>query len=959
MLAWNGDGAAGALSKRDQYATGYTGSSRVPGALAAPTYTAGQSGPVAGTWYYSVGDPATISHDPRAAANGNPQATAGLWQTAAEIQAGSGFAAVTAVRFVSAASLNAGSAVSATIPQTVISGTLNNVYVNRAMIFSATFADQPLLSNEPYVLMPGWTLGNRVWRDNDGDGTFSTGDQPLAGVPIEILDPLGAVVATTTTQSDGRWFVEGLPQGTFRVRIPPSAFAAGMPAAGLQVRTQNANVSAISDEAFDNNNTPTPDPGTTGLVTNPVTFSYLRTNGVITGGGQPLGDNATRLGSPLIPDDFTNMTVDFALAPVPAVSLVKIASGNDLAADATLTYTFLATNTGQTPLTGVTITDTSFSGTGTLSALTCTPTQPATLQPGDVLTCRATYVVTQADVDAGNLDNTAQVVGTPPFDADVTATDDLSIPEPPQSQLTLDKRVAAVADVDGDGRTGAGDTIAWEFDLTNTGNVTLTDLTVNDPLAAAVTCPTDPLPPGATVTCTADNAYPITAADVDAGVVTNTATSAGLDPAGTPVTSNEDTTSTPLDQVPGLALEKRVAAVADVDGDGRTGAGDTIAWEFDLTNTGNVTLTDLTVNDPLAAAVTCPTDPLPPGATVTCTADNAYPITAADVDAGVVTNTATSAGLDPAGTPVTSNEDTTSTPLDQVPGLALEKRVAAVADVDGDGRTGAGDTIAWEFDLTNTGNVTLTDLTVNDPLAAAVTCPTDPLPPGATVTCTADNAYPITAADVDAGVVTNTATSAGLDPAGTPVTSNEDTTSTPLDQVPGLALEKRVAAVADVDGDGRTGAGDTIAWEFDLTNTGNVTLTDLTVNDPLLDSAGISVSCPADALPAGDVITCTSAAPYVITSADADAGAVVNSAGATSIDPADKPIESNEATTQTSTWPTPDTTQPPTTTPNEPAGNLPNTGAPILDTLQAGIGLICIGTAMVLGARLRRHRRRA
>ena len=98
----------------------------------------------------------------------------------------------------------------------------------------------------------------------------------------------------------------------------------------------------------------------------------------------------------------------------------------------------------------------------------------------------------------------------------------------------MDKRVAAVADVDGDGLTGVGETIAWEFDLTNTGNVTLTDLVVTDPLAGAVTCPTDPLSPGTTVTCTADVKYVITAADVDAGVVVNTASSAGVDPGGNP-----------------------------------------------------------------------------------------------------------------------------------------------------------------------------------------------------------------------------------------------------------------------------------------------------------------------------------------------------------------------------------------------------------------------------------------
>ena len=108
-------------------------------------------------------------------------------------------------------------------------------------------------------------------------------------------------------------------------------------------------------------------------------------------------------------------------------------------------------------------------------------------------------------------------------------------------------------------------------------------------------------------------------------------------------------------------------------------------------------------------------------------------------------------------------------------------------------------------------------------------------------------------------------------------------------------------------------------------------------------------------------MTRRSADPYIITAADAEAGTVINTAGATSVDPADKSIQSNQATSLTATQseqrhnPHTRTAGPHTDT----AGNLPNTGAPILDTLQAGIGLICIGTAMVLGARLRRHRRRA
>ena len=46
-----------------------------------------------------------------------------------------------------------------------------------------------------------------------------------------------------------------------------------------------------------------------------------------------------------------------------------------------------------------------------LSAITCTPAVPATLAPAATISCTATYTVTQADVDAGSIVNTASVNG--------------------------------------------------------------------------------------------------------------------------------------------------------------------------------------------------------------------------------------------------------------------------------------------------------------------------------------------------------------------------------------------------------------------------------------------------------------------------------------------------------------------------------------------------------------------
>ncbi|MEU8381166.1 hypothetical protein AB0C32_18500, partial [Streptosporangium sp. NPDC048865] len=86
---------------------------------------------------------------------------------------------------------------------------------------------------------------------------------------------------------------------------------------------------------------------------------------------------------------------------VSSLALLKTASPSTVtAAGRTVTYSYAVTNTGQTTLTGVGVTNTVFSGSGTPSAVTCPVT---TLAPGASTTCTRTYVTTQADVDAGTI----------------------------------------------------------------------------------------------------------------------------------------------------------------------------------------------------------------------------------------------------------------------------------------------------------------------------------------------------------------------------------------------------------------------------------------------------------------------------------------------------------------------------------------------------------------------------
>jgi uncharacterized repeat protein (TIGR01451 family) len=360
----------------------------------------------------------------------------------------------------------------------------------------------------------------------------------------------------------------------------------------------------------------------------------------------------------------------------PAIDLVKTADRTDLVAGQTITYTMTATNTGNVTLTGVAITEGSFTGAGALSGLTCTPTQPATLAPGQSLACTASYTVTQADVDAGSVANTADVSATAPTGPAVTDTDRVQVPGASNPALTLDKSASLTSDADGDGLGDAGDVITYTFKVTNTGNKTVFSLDVSDPRIGAVSCPVATLAPGESTTCAAT--YTVTQADVDAGgALVNTATASGTTPGGSTVDSPVDSVTSPLDNQSGLTVVKdSTGQINDLDGNGPD-AGDTVRYTFAVTNTGNVTVTGITVSDPKISQISCPATTLAPGATMSC--DGTYTLTATDVTQGEVTNTATASGTDPQGgalvsppgtktidvpRPPLASPDTASTPQD-------------------------------------------------------------------------------------------------------------------------------------------------------------------------------------------------------------------------------------------------------------------------------------------------------
>ncbi|MBD0676505.1 hypothetical protein BU198_38870 [Streptomyces sp. CBMA156] len=583
----------------------------------------------------------------------------------------------------------------------------------------------------------------------------------------------------------------------------------------------------------------------------------------------------------------------------PALTVVKTASTDKLVAGEQVTYTFEVKNTGNVTLKDVKVNEGQFTGTGTAPAVNCPATEAASLAPGASMTCTATYTVTQADVDAGTVKNSATATGTPPSGPPpVSPPSEVTITEPPAPALTVAKSSST-------DKLVAGEKITYSFRVTNTGNVTVKDVKVTEGQFSGsgkldpVTCPAEAasLTPGSSVTCTAG--YTVTQADVDAGSVQNSATATGTPPSGPPPVSPPSETTVTTQDEPGLSVVKSAST-------GELVAGEEIIYKFEVKNTGNVTLKDVKVTEGeftgsgKLSPVTCPKDAasLAPGGTVTCTAG--YTVTQADVDAGTIRNTATGTGTPPRGEPPVSPPTETTVKTTDEPGLVVVKTGHSSKP---DGLV-LGEQIRYDFVVTNTGNVTLKDVKVNEGEFTGhgkldpVTCPAAEaasLAPGASMTCTAT--YTVVQADVDAGSIRNTATGTGTPPRGEPPVSPPTETTVPAPEKPGLAVVKTSSTDKLV-------AGESITYTFAVTNTGNVTLKDVKVEEGEFTGHGKldPVVCPKDAaasLAPGATVLCTAA--YTVTQADVDAGSVRNSATATGTPPKGEPPVSPPSETTVTT----------------------------------------------------------
>ena len=434
----------------------------------------------------------------------------------------------------------------------------------------------------------------------------------------------------------------------------------------------------------------------------------------------------------------------------------------------------------------------------------------------------ATHEVTQAEIDAGG-----NIVNVATADSDQTgpSTDDASIPVEQLPGLNIVKE----ASVPGGTADHAGEVISYTIAVENTGNQTLTGVTVSDPfinssltLVADAASADGELDVGETWHYTAT--HEVTQAEMDAGVnIVNLAT-ADSDQTG----PDTDDAFVPVSQAPAIAIDKAIVGVNGGNGNGTLDAvNDVVRYAVTVTNTGNITLHEVTVSDPFTG-LTVNGVTLAPGASETYL--TSYTLTQTDLNTngggdGFIENTATADSLETGAV-----SDTEAIEIFAAKALSIDKKLVSITNGNGNDIADAvDDVLNYTVTVTNQGTITLTHVSVVD-ASSGLNKSGLTLQPGESQTF--ETSYKLTQTDLNNngdghGYIVNTATA---DSDQTLAIS--DSEATPLLRTVGLGIEK---SIHDISGSNlfADNAGEVITYDIKVYNAGTVTLTGVTVTDEL------------------------------------------------------------------------------------------------------------------------------
>ncbi|MDD6421755.1 MAG: hypothetical protein PUF83_01660, partial [Intestinibaculum porci] len=564
----------------------------------------------------------------------------------------------------------------------------------------------------------------------------------------------------------------------------------------------------------------------------------------------------------------------------------------------TIHYTIHATNDGNLTLTNIVIRDDLTNQQWTIRSL-------APHQTSQDFT--ATYVVTEKDIKNGHVANVATMK-----DVDDPTPDDPTDPDPKDEpgKETVDTEeknphLTIIKKADDTKKYKLGETVTYTISAINDGNLTLTNIKLEDALTGD-TWTIKKLAPQAT----SDEhvvTYTVTEKDIIAGKIKNIVTMKDVDDP-TPEDPNDpdpkdnpgEKTVETEDKHPHLTITKQA------DTSKQYTLGDTITYTIKAKNDGNLTLTNIILKDDLTGD-TFTIDSLKPQEESSDFTVN-YKVIQQDVNKGKVTNVATVNKVDdptpddptdpdPEVTPGKEEVDITKTN----PSVTVTKKTTSTPK---DGKAyQLGETITYEITVKNDGNLPLSAFKLHDDMTNE-NFDVKASKPGDTQSFT--TSYKVQEADIVKGKVINNATvdTATLED---PTPDNKDdevkitdgkTEDNTEASHPAVVITKTTtSSPASASG---YEEGDTISYLITATNTGNLTLTNVVVEDPLTGGKWTIEKLSPNAQE-------TFVTTYVVKALDVTRGNVVNTATVTSSEDPD-PQKDPEVTPGTVTTPTSKTT---------------------------------------------------
>ncbi len=630
------------------------------------------------------------------------------------------------------------------------------------------------------------SIAGSVVEDANGDAAFDEGDTALDGIRVILLDEDDNILDSTTTNADGTYTFENLPEGNYTINVDPDSLPDNLvPVFDRDETADNSTtVELTAGQAIDDANFGL---DSIGASLGDMVFLDLNENGLMDDGEPGVANITVDL-----------LDADGEVAATTTTSDLGKYSFTDLA-PATYRVRFsLPDNNFFSP-----------QDQGADDALD-SDVDPETGQTADIILTDGEEDLT---VDAGIF---AQA---PAVQLTKTVIDSAATSDACPGEGNINARV--------------GDTVTFCFVIQNTGNTYLTDLTLIDTLLdveiditaegldGAALAPTGNVSYAQTVQLTealltADN-------DADDTKITNVATVTGKvsDPDGTSTSETpvEDEDSAVVDVDLTVSLDGFVFNDTDADGIRETGEDGLEEIQVTLLD-GDGNVVDTTVTDSNGDYTF---DNLPAGeyaVRVEGPADSRFSPQDQGDDDDIDSDVDPDSGET---TPVTITQDATPAPLGagviiDNPELTLEKTVRAgggdASDCPGSATLTAqiGDTVTYCFRISNTGNTHFTTLSFDDPLLDLdVDISTEvlegvPLAPGASVTyalqtpieadwLTEDN-------DSNNNQITNTATLTGTPTTGDGTVLDDPVTDTDsaIVEVPATSLGDFVWE--DLDGDG-------------------------------------------------------------------------------------------------------------------------------------------------------------